>query len=269
MGSEGSRPASRPVLHTTRVPEAVAAQLRLRIIDGDLPDGAELPTEAVLLGEFDASRPSLREAFRILETEGLVRVRRGKRGGTVIKSPTDDTAAYHMGLLLHSQRTPMTDLAEARNLVEPLCAEQAARRRDHKAVGDTLTQVNDRCAEHLEDDVEFTNVAIEFHEALVDAAGNMTLRVIAGMLESVWSVQEKGWAKEAAEDRSYPDVRLRRRVVKAHQAIADAIRAGEAAEASDLTRRHLEASQLYVAAEGGRRVHVLDEYGSSRMPSTR
>jgi DNA-binding FadR family transcriptional regulator len=273
MGVEAGQSSGRgsgPLpLRTPRVAEAIAARLRLRIIEGDLVDGSELPPETVLLNEFPASRPSLREAFRILETEGLLTVRRGKRGGTVITSPTPDTAAYHMGLLLHSQSVPMTDLAAARNLIEPLCVEQAAQRSDHAEVGAALKALNAEAAAQVEDGSAFTEASTRFHEALVDAAGNQTMRVVAGMLESVWSSQERNWAREATQEQSYPELELRRAVIKAHGAIASAIMAGHVTKSVSLIRAHLEASQLYVASDPDRAVRALDEYGSSRMPFRR
>ncbi|MGW5154689.1 FadR/GntR family transcriptional regulator [Nonomuraea wenchangensis] len=258
------RPRRMP-LRTPRVAEALAAQLRLRILEGDLVDGAELPTEPVLLQEYPVSRPSLREAFRILETEGLVVVRRGKRGGTVIKAPAPGSAAYHMGLLLHARATPMRDLAAARNLLEPLCAEHAAGRDDHEAVAVRLRQLNEEAAQVVEDGPAFTGASVRFHEGLVDAAGNETLRVVVGMLESVWSVQERGWARRASDEASYPPVDRRHAVLRAHGAIEKAIGAGDAALAGKLMRAHLEASQLYVASDDAPPVQVLDEYGNPRM----
>jgi DNA-binding FadR family transcriptional regulator len=252
-------------LRTHRVAEAVAAQLRLRILEGDLVDGSELPPEAVLLQEFPASRPSLREAIRILETEGLLTVRRGKVGGIVIRSPTPHSAAYHMGLLLHAQAIRMTDLATARNLLEPFCAEQAALRDDHGAVGERLRQLNDEAARVVEDGPAFTGASVKFHEALVDAAGNQTLRIFAGMMESIWSVQERGWARKAADEASYPSVELRRAVLRAHDSIVKAIETGDADQAGRLTRAHLKASQLYVASDDAPPVRVVDEYGMPRM----
>ena len=83
--------------------ELVASQLRRRIIGGDLGDGDELPREAELLDEFGVSRPSLREALRILETEGLIRIRRGKVGGAIVQRPTAESTAYHVGLTLQSR----------------------------------------------------------------------------------------------------------------------------------------------------------------------
>jgi DNA-binding FadR family transcriptional regulator len=259
-----SRPRPLP-LRTPRVAEAVAAHLRLRILEGELADGAELPPEAVLLQQYPASRPSLREAFRILETEGLLTVRRGKVGGFIVRSPTPDTAAYHMGLLLHSRAIPMPDLAAARNLLEPWCAEQAALRPDRAGVAARLRKVNEAAAERVEDGPAFTEAAGSFHEALVDAAGNQTLRIFAGMMEAIWSVQERGWARKAADESSYPNITLRRSVLKAHDAITDAIEAGDAELAGKLTRSHLAASQLYVASEDAGPVRMLDEYGMPRM----
>jgi GntR family transcriptional repressor for pyruvate dehydrogenase complex len=265
--TEPERPARprRMPLRTPRVAEAVAAQLRLRILEGDLVDGSELPPEATLLREYPASRPSLREAIRILETEGLLTVRRGKVGGIVVRSPTPHSAAYHMGLLLHARAIEMSDLATARNLLEPFCAEQAAMREDHRAVGERLRELNDNAAGVVADGPAFTGAAVKFHEALVDAAGNQTLRIFAGMLESIWSVQERGWALRAADEASYPSVELRHAVLRAHGSIVKAIETGDAELAGKVTRAHLKASQLYVASDGAPPVRVLDEYGMPRM----
>lgn len=252
-----------PRLNTPSVAEAVASQLRLRILDGDLVDGSELPPEAVLLEEFPVSRPSLREAFRILETEGLLKVRRGKRGGTIINHPTADTAAYHVGLLLHSRKTSLEDLATARNLVEPLSAEQAARRRDHKKIGRNLAALISEAEELIEDEVEFTRHATEFHHELAMAAGNQTLQIMVGVLESIWNTQEQTWAASAADEGQYPAIDLRREVLRAHLRISEAIEAGDAAEAVRLTRGHLKATSHFVSEQGGQ-LRVLDDYGGRR-----
>jgi GntR family transcriptional repressor for pyruvate dehydrogenase complex len=253
-----------PRLNTRSVAEAVASQLRTRILDGDLVDGSELPPEAALLEQFPVSRPSLREAFRILETEGLLTVRRGKRGGTIIKHPTPDTAAYHVGLLLHARRTSLDDLATARNLVEPLSAEQAARRRDHRRIGRKLAALSAEAEGYLEDEIAFTELAAEFHQELVNAAGNQTLQLLVGVIESIWDTQELTWARSAVDEGQYPEINLRREVLRAHVRISEAIENGDAAEAVRLTRGHLKATSQFVSAAGGR-VRVLDEHGSRRL----
>ena len=72
-------------MHSTiRVPktaELVADRLRRQIIRGELREGDSLPPEADLMAAYGISRPTLREAFRVLESEGLIDVHRGSRGG--------------------------------------------------------------------------------------------------------------------------------------------------------------------------------------------
>ena len=86
-----------------RVPkmaELVAQQLRRQIIRGELPEGAALPSEAALMTQFGVSRPTLREAFRVLESEGLINVRRGAHGGARVQIPNGEAAARYAGLVL-------------------------------------------------------------------------------------------------------------------------------------------------------------------------
>ena len=68
-------------------PQQIADELRGLIVSGELADGASLGREPDLVERFGVSRPSLREALRILETEGLIRVVRGLHGGVVVQSP--------------------------------------------------------------------------------------------------------------------------------------------------------------------------------------
>ena len=89
-----------------------------------------LPTQDQLVREFGVSYPSVREAMRILETEGLVTVRRGSVGGAEVHRPDQSSAAYHLGLVLQGARVTLGDLAAGLLLLEPLCAAEVARRAD-------------------------------------------------------------------------------------------------------------------------------------------
>src|SRR3546814_1841939 len=78
-----------------RIPKAaeiIAQAIRRRIVLGDLVEGDLLPTEADLMTQFDVSRPTLREAIRLLEAEGLVRVLRGAKGGVRICRSEEHTS---------------------------------------------------------------------------------------------------------------------------------------------------------------------------------
>ena len=59
----------------------VAAELRRQIVTGRLKPGDKLHPENVLQNEFAISRPTMREALRLLEAESLITIKRGKHGG--------------------------------------------------------------------------------------------------------------------------------------------------------------------------------------------
>src|SRR3954449_12843182 len=118
--------------HKVRVPkmaELVAQQLRRQIIRGELSEGEALPSEAALMAKFGVSRPTLREAFRVLESEGLISVRRGAHGGARVHTPNGDVAARYAGLVLEFRGATLEDVYDARAVMEPPCARRLARNR--------------------------------------------------------------------------------------------------------------------------------------------
>ena len=62
-------------LREPKMAERVATVLRRMMIRGEVPEGTVLPTESELIERFGVSRPTLREAFRVLESESLIQVR--------------------------------------------------------------------------------------------------------------------------------------------------------------------------------------------------
>jgi GntR family transcriptional regulator, transcriptional repressor for pyruvate dehydrogenase complex len=242
-------PESRPGLSQPRVAEMVADILRARIVDGELADGDLLPKQDDVLAEFRVSRPSIREAMRILETEGLVSVRRGNVGGAQVHAPNARSAAYMLGLVMQSERVPLADVASALRILEPACATLAASRADRNdAVVGGLRRLNDEAEEHLHDGPAFTRLAREWHGAMVDSCGNQTMLLLVGTLETVWSHHESVWADDTAAAGRYPDVKARRLVLRAHVKITDAIAAGNEELAHRSARHHLDEAQTYLLA---------------------
>src|ERR1700743_3844476 len=80
--------------------ELVATHLRRQIVRGELRPGETLPLESPLMEQHGVSRPTLREAFRILESETLISVRSGGHGGALVVAPEVSVAADRVGLLL-------------------------------------------------------------------------------------------------------------------------------------------------------------------------
>src|SRR5581483_5962264 len=115
-----------------RVPkmaELVASDLRRRILRGELVENDALPSESALMERFGVSRPTLREAFRVLESESLISVRRGAHGGARVHLPNADSAARQAALVLEHRGVSMRDVYEARGVIEPGCAAMLAANR--------------------------------------------------------------------------------------------------------------------------------------------
>jgi GntR family transcriptional regulator, transcriptional repressor for pyruvate dehydrogenase complex len=255
-------------LSQPRIAEMIADSLRRRILGGELADGDVLPKVDDLLLEFPVSKPSIREAMRILETEGLISVRRGNVGGAVIHSPKAKTAAYMLGMVLQAGHVPLTDLAEALLEFEPACAAKAAESADRVSkLVPVLVGLNAELAERLGDGPAFTLLARRFHDAVVQGCGNATMALVAGALEHLWSNHESNWAQAAVARGEYPRVVAReaqKAVLRTHIRITEAIEDGDAPRTRRLVARHLHETQRYVLA-GGRRQLITVE-GLSKAP---
>src|SRR3989344_2442946 len=105
-----------------RVPktsELVADQIRAQIVRGELKEGDSLPPEGTLMATLGISRPTLREAFRILEAENLISVVRGSRSGARVHQPSVELVSRYAGYLLEAEGTTIADLYAARLAIEP------------------------------------------------------------------------------------------------------------------------------------------------------
>jgi GntR family transcriptional repressor for pyruvate dehydrogenase complex len=182
-----------PVGQRVRAPktaELIASHIRGQIVRGELATGQALPSEGALMEMFSVSRPTLREAFRILETESLINVRRGARGGARVVAPDIAVAARYVGLLLQVTHTTIADVYEARMVIEPAAAALLAARRTRRDLDDL-----NGCIAHLvslaESDDQFKDAEAwleatqRFHDLILQRAGNRTLAIQAGVLREV------------------------------------------------------------------------------------
>ena len=186
-----------------RVAETIANELRERILSDSLPN-AMLPPQEQLVAEFGVSAPSIREALRILEVEGLITVRRGKHGGAVIHPPSAASAAYAIALSLHGQGVTLRDVAQSLLLLEPACAASCAQLHDRRDTVVRLLRENVEWCVDAPDGVEFTHRAREFHDLTVAHSPLGTIRLLVGSLIAVWSIQEETWASTLTNSGRYP-----------------------------------------------------------------
>src|SRR3984957_2026940 len=108
---------------------SIAAGFRQLIARGELKAGDPLPIESQLVDQLGASKGVVREALRILETEGLVEVRRGLGGGPRVRHPSISHAAQAIGVYLQIGDVPVTDVWETRDRVVAGAVERLAQDR--------------------------------------------------------------------------------------------------------------------------------------------
>ena len=239
-------------LKVARVPEILASDLRRRIMSGDLPHASELPRQEELMAYYGVSRPSLREAMVILESEGLITVRRGKLGGAIVTQPDLNTLARAFGLVLDAQNVPILDMSEALNRLEPQCAALCALRDDrHDVVLPILTELQDESRDAVDDFPRFTIVARRFPEAIVELCGNQSLILVVGALESVLTRRAQEWARRSEVTTGFPEMDYRRQGLRDHQTIIDLISVGNAEAVASEASRHLRWAPIYSTDEEG------------------
>jgi DNA-binding FadR family transcriptional regulator len=217
----------------------VADGLRERILSGELGDGDMLPKQDDLLAEFRVSPPSIREALRILETEGLITVQRGNVGGAIVHRPQAGKAAYMLGLVLQSRAVNLGDVQTALTHLEPACAAACATRPDRETtILPRLKENIDRSEAALDDASAYIGLARQFHVELVAGCGNETMSLIIGALESLWSAHVDRLARRPAQHGSFGDRAVRVATLKDHERLYRAIAKGDAAGAERIAREH-------------------------------
>jgi GntR family transcriptional regulator, transcriptional repressor for pyruvate dehydrogenase complex len=230
-------------VRVSKTAELIADELRIRIARGVLKKGDVLPAEMELVKQFGVSRPTLREAFRILESESLIVVRRGSGGGVIVSSPEVSVVARNFGVLLQTSGVTLADVYDARKVLEPAAVHMFANRRVPQDI-EKLNQHVENLAALVDEGVERANfkewsaAALRFHDELVEQSGNTTLALFGAMLSEVIS----RYASQAVMSALEP-VKIEaqfRRMIRAFIKLTTLIESGEADEAEQFWRRHLE-----------------------------
>jgi DNA-binding FadR family transcriptional regulator len=233
--------------------ELVARRLRGEIVRGDTPVGEPLASEKELMERFGVSRPTLRAALRILETQSLVEVRRGSRGGTWVCEPSIDVTARRAGAFLQYHRATVDDVHRARALVEPPSVALLAVRRDPEQLAKLRATLDDEAAA-LEDMALVRTIGQRFHAEIVELAGNQTLIVFSSMLQEIIDIQTaraQVHRRERGIERAAPTMHAE------HIRTLELIAAGAADEAEQHWRAHLEHVRERVAAEGDDNLDIV------------
>jgi DNA-binding FadR family transcriptional regulator len=171
-------------LRIPKTAELIAEHIRRMIIRGELKDGDFLESQGQLIDSYAVSRPTIREAFRILEAEELISVSRGSRTGARVHRPKPDVVARQAGLVLQTRGTTLSDVYEARLAMEPCAARLLAK--DHSAADiSQLRECVKRAHDCVSDPARLAAAIADFHEALVELSGNQTLNLLITIVREI------------------------------------------------------------------------------------
>jgi GntR family transcriptional regulator, transcriptional repressor for pyruvate dehydrogenase complex len=168
--------------------EQIALELRRYIERQELEPGDRVGTEHELAAEFGVSRPTLREALRLLAGSHLLRVERGRSGGIFVAgTPTQGLGralSASIATLVAADSVGLRQLFEVRALLEGGVAALAAERADESALA-TLSASVDEVARSRAGTARFGRAAVRFHRVLAEAAGNDLLVAFTGWILDV------------------------------------------------------------------------------------
>jgi len=230
-------------LRVPKMAELVAGDLRRRILRGELVENDALPSESALMQRFGVSRPTLREAFRVLESESLISVRRGAHGGARVHLPNADAAARQTALVLEYLGVSVQDVYEARGIIEPGCVAMLARNRTEENLSDLRAALE---RSRAVDQVPVKQMAEQtaFHALIVDMVGNQTISVLSGMLRHIIDVAHMAHAESDAGTPTGQEAL--QEGFAAHERIVELIAAKDVDRAERLWRKHLLAADDYL-----------------------
>ncbi|GAA3744652.1 FadR/GntR family transcriptional regulator [Spinactinospora alkalitolerans] len=207
----------------------IAQRIVADMKDQSLTAGDKLPSERIMLDEYNVGRGTLREALRYLELQGALTLKPGPGGGPVVASPDSTHLAANLMLLLQFAQAPYRVIMEARSAFEPVMATLAADRMDDDAVArlaDSVTTMRD----NIEDRVIFLEANKGFHDIIAWSSGNALfghlVDAILGMLDgTVLGID-------------YPAHR-RSAILEAHERVYRALSARDSAQAGEAMRDHI------------------------------
>lgn len=243
-------------IHVPKTSEIVADKIRAQIVRGELAEGDSLPPEGQLMESLGISRPTLREAFRILESEGLIQVVRGSRSGAKVYKPSVDLVSRYAGYVLESQGTRIDDLYLSRLAIEPTAVRWLASVKGQtegmQAVQEKLAEMGELVAQN-EFEI-FVNSVADFHHLLVEASGNLTLSFLNRMILNLQREHQNGLTRRLNSS----EADRRKRLMLSHKSNEKVVRlilAGDVEEAVKHWRLHLtNANHSWIGGDEGKKI---------------
>ncbi|MFZ4604932.1 MAG: FadR/GntR family transcriptional regulator [Caulobacter sp.] len=207
--------------------ETVALEILRDIVSSGKAAGDRLPLESEMLTHYGVSRPSLREALRLLEFQGLIAIRPGPGSSTIVGQATAPNLARMLVLYLHLANATYDELLSSWQMTEPLLARLAAQNPDRTAVQAAMAPFLASAQSPAGE--KDRSQAVHFHDVVADLANN---KVLALICHGVGAIADEHLVEEG-------HVQVPAELIRDHAQLAQAIHDGKADEAADLMADHM------------------------------
>lgn len=226
-----------------RRPASIADQIKDWIVVRGLKPGDRLPGERELIERFQASKGTIREALRVLETQGLVRSRTGPGGGIFIEAQSEARAMELLGNYFFFRNPTIGDIYALRRILEPEVAGSVAGRlteADFRRLEQTMRIYTDPPRD-LEEERRQRHAELDFHAILVDYCPNPVLAFMCRFLQSL--LRELTVCKRIYEE---PNPDLRESGLSYQVRLLRALRRGDRELARSVMFEHMCVAQRYM-----------------------
>lgn len=230
----------RKIQHPKSVTELVINEIKKFIVTNKLQPGDKLPTEKEMAAMFGVGRSSVREATQTLQGLGLVKVVQGR--GTFLTDASLTVLKDQLAFTLGCGTTRVSDLTEARRILEVAAVKLAASRATEEQLQEMATIIEEmRYADSQE---EILRKGIKFHYAIIRAAQNP---LITKMLDAIWGVIYETFTSVIRSQEALEES------IANHKQILECIAKGDGEGAGRAMEQHLQALEKrlteYVASE--------------------
>lgn len=216
-------------MEVPKASDVLANELRERILSGEFAEGTPLPPERELVTQTRMSRTTVREALRILEVQGLIRIKAGRAGGAFVQKPGEESVASSLDLLIRGRQLRLASVHETREAIEPSCARLAALSR---TTGDLqrLEVTNEAIADSADLDA-FLQANVDWHVAVATASHNEILTgIMMALSRAIYTT---------TNTEGFVNAEVRSITVRAHRSVTRAIKERDAEAAVRRMSRHV------------------------------
>lgn len=162
--------------------QKIITEIKSLIDSGQLTPGMKLPSEREFSQMLGVSRPSLREALKVLSVLGIIEHRHGK--GTYLTTEHDNWPIEPLSIFFSIKKGALIDIYEARQGLERTANSLAAKRRTQEDL-DSMTEAINKMRKAIDDTAKFFKYDIDFHIAIVSSTRNP---VLIDLLKKIYKI---------------------------------------------------------------------------------